>query len=146
MTGFIFSVREIRENSGLTTTLELPAEKVFPEPRLGEAALSGPVRVDVEFSVGGNRILAQARARGRWALPCSRCLEESASAFEGSLEETYPTTGDSIDLTEDLRQTLLLEIPQRALCRPDCRGLCARCGKNLNQGPCGCADPRRENA
>jgi len=138
MKDLAFSVREIRESEGLTATLELTPERLFPEPRVGEALLSGPVRVDVEFSVGGNRILAQARAEGRWTLPCSRCLEAAPAAFEGSLEETYPTDADSIDLTEDLRQTLLLEIPQRALCRPDCRGLCARCGKNLNQEPCGC--------
>ena len=40
---------------------------------------------------------------------------------------------------------LVLELPLRYLCKPDCKGLCCRCGKNLNDGPCGCQkeiDPR----
>lgn len=50
------------------------------------------------------------------------------------------------DLEEVLREAILLEIPFANLCREDCRGLCPRCGQDLNAGPCGCqekpADPR----
>ena len=51
-----------------------------------------------------------------------------------------------VDLTEPVRQSVLLEIPMKPLCRPDCAGLCPHCGKNRNEGPCDCqeepADPR----
>ena len=54
--------------------------------------------------------------------------------------------GDVIELTALVRDTILAAQPLRNLCRPDCRGLCPKCGADLNQGDCGCdrfvADPR----
>jgi uncharacterized protein len=54
--------------------------------------------------------------------------------------------GELVDLSPPLRERLLLSLPTLPLCRDDCRGLCARCGSDLNAGPCGCAaeagDPR----
>jgi uncharacterized protein len=53
-----------------------------------------------------------------------------------------------IDLSEVIRQDLLLAIPPSPICRSKCAGLCATCGKNLNEGPCNCQraeiDPRME--
>jgi uncharacterized protein len=43
-----------------------------------------------------------------------------------------------LDLTEAIRQRVLLEIPMVTLCREDCAGLCSQCGHNLNLGPCDC--------
>jgi len=62
-------------------------------------------------------------------------------------EECYlvPRRAAAIDLTEAVREELLLAVPQYVVCRDDCRGLCPRCGADLNAGPCGCApetDPR----
>ena len=45
---------------------------------------------------------------------------------------------EQIDLEEALRAELLLALPIAPLCRDDCKGLCARCGKDLNEGPCAC--------
>ena len=54
----------------------------------------------------------------------------------------------TLDLDELLRSDILLELPYKYLCSEDCKGLCASCGKNLNEGPCGCnlhqVDPRLE--
>ena len=53
---------------------------------------------------------------------------------------------DRLDLDELVREDILLDLPTKYLCREDCKGLCPTCGKDLNQGPCGCArqeiDPR----
>jgi len=49
--------------------------------------------------------------------------------------------GDVIDVTEVVRQQLVLALPIAPRCRDECRGLCPRCGADLNDGPCGC-DPR----
>jgi uncharacterized protein len=46
--------------------------------------------------------------------------------------------GRQLELAEEAREALLLEVPIAPKCRPDCRGLCPRCGADLNQGPCGC--------
>lgn len=54
--------------------------------------------------------------------------------------------GDRIDLGELVREASLLARPMKRLCSENCKGLCQRCGKDLNQGPCGCSekapDPR----
>jgi uncharacterized protein len=50
--------------------------------------------------------------------------------------------GRVIDLREEIRQVVLLEVPWHPLCRPDCKGLCPRCGRDLNQGACGCPPER----
>jgi len=58
--------------------------------------------------------------------------------------------GDHLDLGEVIREHVLLGLPLKPLCREDCLGLCPRCGKNRNAGPCGCTpeeeagDPRLE--
>jgi uncharacterized protein len=57
---------------------------------------------------------------------------------------------DRLDLGEVVREQILLGLPLKPLCRPDCQGLCPRCGKDRNASPCGCApeeepgDPRLE--
>lgn len=48
--------------------------------------------------------------------------------------------GRFVDLTDDVRQVLLVELPWRSVCRDDCRGLCPRCGADLNEGPCRCGE------
>jgi uncharacterized protein len=63
------------------------------------------------------------------------------------LDVTY-LEDDQINTDQLLRENLLLSLPLQPLCRDDCRGLCPRCGANLNQEPCGCerppADPRMD--
>jgi len=46
--------------------------------------------------------------------------------------------GRQLDLREEAREVLLLELPMVPHCREDCRGLCPKCGADLNTGPCGC--------
>jgi uncharacterized protein len=101
-------------------------------------------------------------------LTCSRCLSSFRRPLKVNLEEEYYPTADvdtgvalavpdepgcftidkdhTLDLTEAVRQYALLAVPMKPLCKENCAGLCPFCGKNLNQGPCGCptrvADPR----
>jgi uncharacterized protein len=55
-------------------------------------------------------------------------------------EEVYRVEGLEIDLEPMLRDALTLALPLNPICRSDCKGLCAHCGKNLNEGPCDCTD------
>ena len=55
-------------------------------------------------------------------------------------DDLYYYAGDHLELAPMLREQLILASPMHPLCREDCRGLCARCGKDLNEGPCGCAE------
>jgi uncharacterized protein len=102
-------------------------------------------------------------------LVCSRCLEQFAMPVNMALEEEFRPTIDIqtgatlplleddepatridvhhiLDLTEVVRQNILLAIPLYPVCRSKCAGLCPQCGKNWNEGPCDCKqeelDPR----
>ncbi len=60
-------------------------------------------------------------------------------------EGVFPLIDDSADLEEIIRTVFVLNMDSKLLCDPDCKGLCCRCGKNLNNGPCDCQkepDPR----
>ena len=60
-------------------------------------------------------------------------------------EWVFPLEGDSADLEDIIRTVFVLNLDSKLLCKDDCKGICFRCGKNLNDGPCGCQkeiDPR----
>ena len=60
-------------------------------------------------------------------------------------ERVFPLEGDSADLEDIIRTVFVLNMDSKLLCKEDCKGLCCRCGKNLNDGPCDCqkeCDPR----
>lgn len=94
-------------------------------------------------------ILVRCRLNTTATAVCSRCLESFEQPLSLDIEEEYLITREGgsftidenreIDLTEAVRQYSLLALPMKPLCREDCAGLCPRCGKNLNLGPCGCA-------
>ena len=60
-------------------------------------------------------------------------------------EWVFPLEGDSADLEDIIRTVFVLNMDSKLLCKEDCKGLCHRCGKDLNDGPCSCQkelDPR----
>ncbi len=64
---------------------------------------------------------------------------------ENEDEWVFPLEGDSADLDDIVRTVFVLNLDSKLLCKEDCKGLCQRCGKNLNEGPCNCQkelDPR----
>lgn len=72
---------------------------------------------------------------------CSRCLNELDIDFKKNLQLSYPVNKltQVIELNPDIREEIILDYPMKPLCQPDCKGLCPKCGKNLNEGGCSCA-------
>jgi uncharacterized protein len=119
---------------------------------------SDAVSVDASLDRTGNEILLTARIKAASNVVCDRCVapftqtlspsyqmyyvwnEPDATRFDSSEVQVIPPGLSVIDLTEDVRQTILLAVPFKLLCKNDCKGLCPRCGKNLNEGPCTCED------
>jgi uncharacterized protein len=94
-------------------------------------------------------ILVQCQFTGQYAAECVRCLDPILTPIKSDFSELFAfdhrsTTesnlilGDdsNIDLEPLAREYLLLEVPISPLCRPDCKGLCAVCGENLNVTTC----------
>ena len=64
---------------------------------------------------------------------------------ENEDEWVFPLEGDSANLDDIVRTVFVLNLDSKLLCKEDCKGICCRCGKNLNDGPCNCQkelDPR----
>ena len=131
---------------------------------------------DVEVSGVLTRLKEEVFLTGRvdtvLSLNCSRCLEQFSHPVQSKLKshfvpldnkvtsagevelhaadiDTEFYENDRVDLTQSVRDGILLAVPVIFLCREDCNGLCSQCGVNLNQGSCGCAkelpiDPRLE--
>jgi uncharacterized protein len=71
---------------------------------------------------------------------CARCLDRIESAVSSPFDLSYNIEGrEQIDSTDDLRDILILNHPERFLCRKDCKGICPGCGTNLNHEPCRCS-------
>ena len=139
--------------------------------QVGGLAASGRAEVLHEHR-GPKEIVADIRLRGRFEgrfeVPCARCVDpveiplsagfdlifRPAAADTEATERsiTAPETeigyylNDGLLLEDVLREQVLLSLPVRTLCKPDCKGLCPRCGQNRNSETCTCeegpADPR----
>ncbi|MBI4436795.1 MAG: DUF177 domain-containing protein [Candidatus Omnitrophica bacterium] len=74
-------------------------------------------------------------------LQCGRCLAFYESPLVKEVELTYPIEkAKVIDLTDDIRQEILLEYPMKPLCQEGCKGVCGACGQNLNEATCSCSN------
>jgi uncharacterized protein len=104
-------------------------------------------------------VLVTGRLEALAALDCARCLSPNSAPISVEVcelfvstpevageDEAYRLRDTDMDLGPMLVDALTLALPLRPLCREDCRGLCATCGTNLNEGECDCTqetlDPR----
>jgi uncharacterized protein len=124
----------------------------------------GPVRIELEISRSGEQLQVRGAVEAAVRQACVRCLQPVESSVRGEISEVARKPGadekrndapegmvyhdgESLDLAQEVREVVLLEIPANPLCRPECAGLCPRCGANLNEGPHACrvapaVDPR----
>ena len=119
---------------------ELGGETYAPVP----AAV--PVRLDVSRTTGNGYAL-RLRFSASLEGPCMRCLGPAAPAFDVDVREVHQPGGgdelrspyvddeDDLDLRAWVRDAFALMLPAQIACTPDCKGLCPRCGANLNDDP-----------
>lgn len=101
----------------------------------------GPVSCEIVAVRAGDELLVDGRLRTRVRFTCGRCCE----SFETDVEEPafhYDCAIDKgvefVDLTGEIRESILLTFPAYPVCRSDCRGLCPQCGANRNRKSCKC--------
>ena len=170
-----FKVVEL-EREPVDFDLQLPSKAIgFGEEaeQIGPLATSGRAEVIHEHR-GPKDIVADIRLKGsysgRFMVPCARCVEPVEIPLESEFDLIFRPIGadaeapersitapeteigyyqkDSLALEDVLREQVLLALPVRTLCKPDCKGLCPRCGANRNLQACDCetgpSDPRWE--
>lgn len=157
------NIRRIKKQNGLTTTFESTRG-----PDLAEVDLEEPFYTRLKFTNASSRIIVNGLIRVVILLECVRCLEKfpyraEFEFYEEFLPEDSPELkdennlewedlsrftydGDEIDVYELLRQNILTAIPMKPLCDENCRGICPKCGADLNREACSCnleeVDPR----
>jgi len=127
----------------------------------------GNFKTNVALSKFDSQIILDSETGITANLVCDRCAKEFQAVIKSNYRMVYlfrvnfddeasekeevvfihPET-DKIDLDKDIRDYSILAVPMKKLCSEDCKGLCLKCGKNLNDGPCNCTeeniDPRWE--
>ena len=133
-----------------------------------EVSLVAPLTARLYLTNTNPVILVEGTLVAPVQVRCSRCLGEFVQTLEVPISEAFLSSeyqeqpgdlsedsseeelsiffGNTIELGEALRENLLAALPMKALCQAECRGLCPRCGQNLNEQDCSCtryeADPR----
>ncbi len=149
-------------DEGLELDIE---EKVEVE----DVSLSGPVISHLSINKVSTEIAITGRLKAEMELQCSRCLKEFRQDLDIPVNVVYHPVeevpgerhaltgdeldlgfyqGDELDLQELLKEQILLNKQMKPLCSERCKGICPKCGKDLNSGQCGCSgkeiDPRLE--
>jgi len=122
---------------GIDGELEASALDIADDDRI---SAPDPVRLRLQVSPVRGGILAQGTLSTRLRCRCDRCLKyyDRMLAVNDLCHFFKNPVPEEIDLTEYVREDILLGFPQHSLCREDCRGLCPNCGMNLNVRECGC--------
>ena len=135
------NLKNFKEDKNLVLEEEIDAEDLDLD--IGIMHFPEAIRVKAEASKSGQDLTVQAHIEGERVFTCSLCLEEFNNVFEKDITLHYDIKGlDSVTIDSDVRDEIILDHPIRVLCRPDCRGLCAFCGTNLNEGACDCENTK----
>ena len=120
------------------------------------------VEVQATLEKSSGQLLLRAGVSTSAEVACDRCVKliqqplqskyQMYYFWEAPEEDRYDpsevqvlTPGQNVlDLTDDVRQTVVLSLPLKHVCREDCKGICPMCGKNLNDGPCTCTETRED--
>ncbi|MBN2831038.1 MAG: DUF177 domain-containing protein [Candidatus Omnitrophica bacterium] len=99
-----------------------------------------PVRARAVINKSYNAVCVLLTLSSAISIICSRCLKEEKKGFSRDIELNYAVDKSDpiIELDPDIREEIILDYPIKPLCKPDCKGLCQKCGENLNEGGCNC--------
>lgn len=149
--------------------LDEPADALNGRLGVADVRIRDRLRGEIHLMHTTDGILVTGQVHTVLEVRCDRCLERFELPVEVGIEESFraridlrsgavlpPVPGEELetlidehhilDLTEVMRQDILLAVPMHPVCRPDCAGLCPECGQNRNEGACDCRveaiDPR----
>ncbi len=123
---------------GLTLEETIPPQRLELDAEVVRSC--GSIEIKAGVSKITNAVTVDLNLNAPLTFICIRCLNEFEVILKKNLKLNYRVerTQHEIDLNPDIRQDIILDYPINPLCKPDCKGLCPRCGKNLNEGKCSC--------
>lgn len=158
------SLSEILSSEGKIVQTEVLYEPDIYQTGVGAYPILDKKPVQFEFeNLGEKKIYMKAVIELTLSMPCDRCLEDVRKEFHivtereldmneteaqriEALDEMNFISGSNLDVDSFVYGEILLNLPMKILCRDDCKGICSRCGINLNRGTCDCdtksLDPR----
>ena len=130
---------------------KIPEEGVFIEETLsphmfdGQKDVTGIFRDDVfvtvHLQVLNNTVTAAGSMQTKVRLICSRCTKQFTKPLkilDVFYQKEFSHNDEVINLTPEIREDIIIALPIKALCRDSCKGLCVRCGQDLNKRKCNC--------
>ena len=157
----IIDVSGILKESGGRMSVSEKVDLNTGEAFLGEVyRFREPISVEGSISNNGKSLIFRAECEGTLETSCARCLKDieakvtfpvdenlvRAEDSENADEDSILFEGNTVEIDEIILNSFLMNVPSRFLCKEDCKGLCAKCGADLNEGDCGCdnesIDPR----
>lgn len=145
----IVEVADLVRRPGGSKRLDVDAHVPGLEVGLGKVAGGGAVRLELLLEALAEGVLVTGTVAGELTLECSRCLTQFTVPFQVDLHEvyTYPDQpeveegfvvwDDTVDVVPAIRDAVLPAVPVSPLHDPECKGLCATCGQDLNVADCG---------
>jgi uncharacterized protein len=148
-------LRDVPSSQQIAFSAPFDEEHEFTPRAAGDSDVpaDAEARVAVRLDSFSGGLSVRGTIGSPWTGLCRRC----SIAIDGYLEvnvserfvdergpsddDSYPIEGDFVNLTALVHDAILLDLPIAPLCRPDCQGLCAQCGRDLNEGACGCVAP-----
>lgn len=160
----IINISEILSTAKKSENYSVPIEmEAFSMDGVSYPFLSKePVSLTIT-NMGNKEISIAGHIQAVLCIPCARCLEDVPTEFSLDVDKTIDLKASDEDRINDLDETcyinhssldvdllvsneILIHFPMKTLCREDCKGICFKCGQNLNLGECGCdresLDPR----
>jgi uncharacterized protein len=137
-------------------SFSIPQNSMFADNT--DLSCNKPAELEGAISVTEDILTLVGKLRTELVIQCSRCIEEFIYPVDIDVHEEFSNKiqnkddniifidSDNIDITEVMENSILVVLPIKNLCSIDCKGLCQRCGMNLNQASCEChkddVDPR----
>ena len=154
-----FDIRSLAHTAVVVDDVLGPDDPVWED---GDIMPAEPLHVKGRLSPAGEgRYYWHGSLTGSVNLECSRCLGPSSATVSDDTHIIFAESGagdvvddpdvfmlgdrqNELDLRPAIREQWLLNVPAYALCRDDCKGLCATCGAELNAGDCGCTAAQKD--
>lgn len=104
----------------------------------------GPIHCRLRAQVVSDELLVDGTLQAALKLRCRRCDCQFAGELSGltyHYDQSLESAPEYVDLTQDIREAIILALPSYPVCDPACKGLCPQCGGNRNKTRCDCEPP-----